>query len=204
MRLNKFFNRVNQNRLIFYAIGFLILITILGYLLADYSWDNVMDTLTATEIPSPSPAPTSNTASPKRSHPSEFSDYEFPDSIEPAKQYLFYLHGKIIEDQGIPALSPDFGEYEYEAILERLNGYGFVVISEQRPKNTDGVNYARKVAEQITALLDAGVPAKNITVIGASKGAGITIFVSHFLENEEINFVIMAICHHGDLSSRRS
>jgi hypothetical protein len=43
-------------------------------------------------------------------------------------------------------------------------------------------------------LLKAGVPAKNITVVGASKGAGIAIFVSHLLENEEINYVIMAIC----------
>jgi len=125
----------------------------------------------------------------------DLTAYAFPDSIDPAKQYLFYLHGKIIEDQGIPAISPDYGEYEYEAILEKLSGYGLIVISEQRPKNTDGVAYARKVTEQVKALLNAGVPAKNITVAGASKGAGITVYVSHFLENEEINFVIMAICH---------
>jgi hypothetical protein len=125
----------------------------------------------------------------------DLSDYAFPDSINSAKQYLFYLHGKIIEDQGIPAISPDYGEYEYGAILEKLNGYGFVVISEQRPKNTDSVKYAKKIAGQVTALLKAGVPAKNITVAGASKGAGIAIFVSHFLENEDMNFVIMAICH---------
>jgi len=36
---------------------------------------------------------------------------------------------------------------------------------------------------------------KNITVTGASKGAGIAIYVSHLLENKEINYVIMAICH---------
>jgi hypothetical protein len=108
---------------------------------------------------------------------------------------MFYLHGIIIEDQGIPAISPDYGEYEYGAILERLRGYGIVIISEQRPKDTDGEAYARKVADQVMTLLSAGVPAKNITVVGASKGAGIAIYVSHFLENEEINFVIMAICH---------
>ena len=49
----------------------------------------------------------------------------FPDTIDPQNQYMFYLHGKIIEDQGIPAISPDFGEYEYAAILEKLGGYGF-------------------------------------------------------------------------------
>jgi len=121
--------------------------------------------------------------------------YEFPESIDPAKLYMFYLHGKIIEDQGIPAISSVYGEYEYETILERLSGYGFVVISEQRPKDTEAIRYARKIVEQVLILLNAGVPAKNITIVGASKGAGIAIYASHFLENEEINFVIMAICH---------
>ena len=81
----------------------------------------------------------------------ELPDYAFPDSIDPARQYMFYLHGKIIKDQGIPAISPDYGEYEYAAILEKLSGYGFVVISEQRPKDTDSVEYASKITEQVTA-----------------------------------------------------
>lgn len=132
---------------------------------------------------------------PQVSPPLDVPDYAFPDSIDPEKSYMFYLHGKIIEDQGISAISPDYGEYEYEAILGRLSGYGFVLISEQRPKDTDGMEYARRIAEQVTVLLNAGVPAKNITVVGASKGAGIAVYVSHFLENEEMNFVIMAICH---------
>jgi hypothetical protein len=129
----------------------------------------------------------------------DISNYAFPNSIDPTKQYLFYLHGRIIEDQGIPAIDPIYGEYEYGAILKKLGGYGFVVISEQRPKNTDGKEYARKITEQVTALLDAGVPAKNVIVVGASKGAGIAIFVSHFLENEGVNFVIMAICTPGEV-----
>ena len=31
--------------------------------------------------------------------------YSFPANIDPDKQYLLYLHGKILEDQGIPAVS---------------------------------------------------------------------------------------------------
>jgi hypothetical protein len=124
----------------------------------------------------------------------DISNYAFPNPIDPAKQYLFYLHGKIIEDQGIPAIDPDYGEYEYEAISKRLGEYDLIVISEQRPKNTDSMEYAKKIAEQVTVLLKAGVPAKNITIVGASKGAGIAIFVSYLLENEEVNFVLMAIC----------
>jgi hypothetical protein len=126
--------------------------------------------------------------------PFDISQYGFPKSVDPTKQYLFYLHGKIIEEQGIPAISPDYGEYEYQAILERLSSYGFVVISEKRAINTDSMEYAKKISNQVKVLLDSGVPANNITVVGASKGAGITIFVSHLLQNDKVNYVIMAIC----------
>ena len=131
----------------------------------------------------------------------DLSDYAFPDAIDPGKQYMFYLHGKIIEDQGIPAVSPDFGPYEYEAILGELAGYGFEVISKQRSKNTNVVAYARKIIGQITDLLNAGVPAENIIVLGASKGAAIAIYVSHLLANDEVNYVIMAICHPDEVEA---
>ena len=144
-------------------------------------------------IPQASSIPPTSIA-PQMSPTFDMSKYSFPESVDSTKHYLFYLHGKIIEDQGIPAVSPDYGEYEYKAILEKLSSYGFFVISEQRVKNTDSMEYAKRITEQVTALLKAGVPAKNITIVGASKGAGITIFVSHLLENEEINYVIMAIC----------
>jgi hypothetical protein len=79
--------------------------------------------------------------------------------------------------------------------LRELSGAGFVVISEQRSKNVFGVAAARGIALQVKTLLDAGVPAAKITIACASKGAVITIFVSHFLENEELNYVLLAICH---------
>ena len=82
---------------------------------------------------------------------------------------MFYLHGKIIEDVGLPAISPDFGEYKYGAILKTLEGHGFAVISEQRPKDTDTDAYARKVIGQVNTLLKGNVPAENISVVGASR-----------------------------------
>jgi hypothetical protein len=129
------------------------------------------------------------------------SAYAFPRSIEPDSKYLFYLHGKIIEDQGIPAVSPEYGEYEYEAILQKFVDHGFTVISEQRPRNTDSMKYAERVAGQVKILLGSGVPAKNVTIVGASKGAGITIEISHLLENLETNFVIMAICNPDEVEA---
>lgn len=155
---------------------------------------NAMSTSETDSAPRASSIP-STSATPQPPPAFDISKYSFPESVDSTKHYLFYLHGKIIEDQGIPAVSLDYGEYEYKAILEKLSSYGFVVISEPRVKNTDSMEYAKKITEQVSALLKAGVPAKNITIVGASKGAGITIFVSHLLENEEINYVIMAICN---------
>jgi hypothetical protein len=148
----------------------------------------------ATFFPQPTrtPTPVINPLLP--SPTPDLSVYAFPASLDPARRYLLYLHGKIIEDQGLPAVSPDYGEYEYTAILEKLSENGFVVISEQRTKNTDAHEYAKRVTDQVTQLLEARVPAQNITVVGASKGGGITIEVSHLLENPATHFVILATC----------
>ena len=121
--------------------------------------------------------------------------YEFPNSIDPAKRYMFYLHGKILEDQGIPAVSPEFGEYRYEEILITLQSYGFEIISELRPKNADGWEYAQRTARQVTELLTAGVPPGSITVVGASKGAAIATVASDLVGNPNVNFVLLGACH---------
>jgi len=121
--------------------------------------------------------------------------YEFPNSIDPTKRYMFYLHGKIIEDQGIPAVSPEFGEYQYEEILLTLKSYGFEVISEQRPKNADGWEYAQRTARQVAKLLTAGVPPGSITVVGASKGSSIATVASSLVGNPAVNYVLLASCH---------
>jgi predicted small secreted protein len=148
---------------------------------------------TASVLPTYTPF---STATPDQLSPTPaLSGYAFPEQIDPSKRYLIYVHGKIIEDQGLPAISPDYGEYEYDAILKKLSSYGFVVISDQRPKDADVLVYAKKITQQAQKLLDAGVPAKNITVVGASKGGAIAIYVSHLLANPEVSYVIMAICH---------
>jgi hypothetical protein len=153
----------------------------------------------SSSIPQASSMPPTSTA-PQPSPTLDISKDAFSESVDSVKHYLLYLHGKIIEDQGIPAISPDHGEYEYKASLEKLSSYGFVVISEQRAKNTDSMEYAKRASEQITTLLDSGVPAKNITVIGASKGGGIAILISHMLENKDLNFVIMSICSPANIN----
>lgn len=144
-------------------------------------------TIIPTMTPTPKASPT-----PKEI---ELDGYEFPSLIDPTKRYIFYLHGKIIEDLGIPAVSPEFGEYRYEEILSTLQSYGFEVISEQRPKDADGWEYAQRTARQVSELLTAGVPPGSITVVGASKGATIAAVTSHLVGNPEVNYVLLGTCH---------
>jgi hypothetical protein len=147
----------------------------------------------STIVPSTLVPAASASAAPSSPTPG-LSGFTFPTNIEPTARYLFYLHGKIIEDQGLPAISPEYGEYRYEEILKTLQSYGLVVISEQRPRNADGVKCARRVAAQVADLLEHGVPPGSITVVGASKGAAIAIFVSGLVADPQVNYVLLGAC----------
>lgn len=117
------------------------------------------------------------------------------------QHYLFYLHGKIVEDQGANAVDTinGFGAYQYEDILDAFRKANFTVFSEVRQKNTDPSNYAHKIVNQIDSLMSEGVQPNNITVIGASKGAVISMFISSYLKNKNVNFVFIAGCNNDIL-----
>lgn len=119
--------------------------------------------------------------------------YDVPQKIDPKAHYLIYLHGRIVEEDRRPK-SPQFGFYEYDQILDAFRKRGFVVISEQRPKGTDIEKYAPKVVTEIENLLKAGVPPRNITVVGASQGSWIAMLASTQLKNRDLNFVFIAGC----------
>ena len=123
--------------------------------------------------------------------------YEVPSKADPKARYLFYLHGRIVE-QGRRPKSEEYGFYEYDQILETLSKHGFVVISEQRPKGIDIEKYAAKVAEQVRKLIKDGVPPSQITVAGASQGSLIAMLVSTYLQNRSLRFVLMAACTGND------
>ena len=125
--------------------------------------------------------------------PQVFSDV--PAEVDPNARYLLYLHGAIIETQGVRPTHPRFGVYEYEEILSTFAERGFVVISEARPSGTDGMVYAATVVDQVREILATGVPPDHVTVVGFSKGGGIAIAASSMLANDDVNFVFMAACN---------
>jgi len=118
-----------------------------------------------------------------------------PQPIDPKGDYLLYLHGRIIEEEGPRPTSPRFGVYEYRQILDTFAGRGFTVVSEVRPKGTDVAAYAKKVAGQVRALRATGVPPERIAVVGFSKGGGITLAAAAELTDQpRVRFVSLAGC----------
>ena len=110
------------------------------------------------------------------------------------ERYVFYLHGAIIQEKGINAVSEQYGKYEYTNILFALQKQGFNVISEARKKDTEVSDYAEKLAGQVGQLLDAGVPPERITVIGASLGAFMTLEAAKILANPGVKYALLGLC----------
>jgi pimeloyl-ACP methyl ester carboxylesterase len=123
-----------------------------------------------------------------------------PTTLDRSARYLFYLHGRIIEDKGPRPTDSRWGVYEYQQILEEIASDGVIVISEQRPPNTDMDRFAAHVVDQVDQLLRAGVPPEHVTVVGFSKGGSIAIRTSARLQNPRVNFVLLAACGDGDFS----
>jgi hypothetical protein len=113
---------------------------------------------------------------------------DVPSVIDSNAKYLFYMHGFAIEQGGPRARS-----YDYSGILKELAKRGFIVIGEERSRVRNDV-YAEKVSGQVRKLLSAGVPAKNITVAGHSKGGMITMLVMAMLANPDVAYVNFAGC----------
>jgi poly(3-hydroxybutyrate) depolymerase len=146
--------------------------------------------LLAHHRPSPPPTP-----SPGPVAQAQTSALGLPASVDTSALYLVYLHGRIVEEQGIEARSTEYGPYRYQAIVEALAARGFVVISEVRPRGTEVGNLAARVVRQVEALGARGVPPSHITVVGASKGGAIAARVSSLVGATGVNTVLMAVCN---------
>lgn len=117
-----------------------------------------------------------------------------------AQNYIFFLHNMWLELYGTDVPHAEYGKAQYHEILDKFRQQGLIVISELRPKGTNGNVYAVKVANQIDSLLKKGVPASHITVAGTSKGGFITMYTSGILKNKDINFVLIGCCGEQSVS----
>lgn len=119
---------------------------------------------------------------------------QFPLTIQADQKYVFYSHGLIVEGTNPRPVNSRWGTYEFPMIKASLADKSYHLIAYQRPKNTDPQAYAKKLASEVNQLIAKGVPAKNISLIGFSRGGAITILASHLLANNDITFIILAGC----------
>jgi hypothetical protein len=114
-------------------------------------------------------------------------DRDVPTLPAADQHYLLYMHGGYVEKRG------EDGNYQYSVILKELAKADINVIGEVRGSTKFG-QYARKIAAGVNTLLDAGVPAQNITVGGHSKGGFLSLIASTMIANPNIRFAIMSAC----------
>ena len=110
-----------------------------------------------------------------------------PNKPNLSAKYLFYMHGRYVEIHGSD------NDYKYTEILKTLAKKGLVVIGEERP-DTSFRSYSQKITQQVNDLISAGVPAKNITVAGHSKGGFLSMIISSRVVNTAIKYAILASC----------
>lgn len=118
-----------------------------------------------------------------------------PNEPDPSAKYMFYMHGRNVAGKSD-------AENSFRQVVKAIASRGFVVITELRVKGTikrknwpgDYEKYAKKVATEVNALLERGVPAGNIIVSGYSRGGLLTIITSAILGNPDLNYIIMAGC----------
>lgn len=115
-----------------------------------------------------------------------------PEPADASNRYVFYLHGSIVTGSDGRPVSKEFGPYEFRSILKRFADDGFVVISEIRTNDQNPDAYAKRVANWISRMKKEGVPSDHISVIGASFGGVIAANVSALLDDQNLNYVILA------------
>lgn len=121
-------------------------------------------------------------------------------NLETEKDYIFFIHNKFLEENPDGTLAKEYNvKVEYNEILKSFSKDGFIVISEKRKPNTNGIEYAEKVVHQIDSLIQKGVKPNHITVIGTSKGGYIAQFVSTFAKNPNLNFVFIGSFQDTDI-----
>lgn len=107
-----------------------------------------------------------------------------------SKYHIFYLHGRIIELQGINAISEDYGPYLYTDIIDSLSIENAIVYAQVRTEQTDFYDFCQQISHQVDSLINIGVNSQNISVIGASKGGVMAMYISH-LNMHPINYILL-------------
>ncbi len=106
------------------------------------------------------------------------------------KKHIFYLHARIVELHGIHAMSEQFGRYHYSDIIDSLEAFGAQVYHEVRNTETDFYLFCNKISHQVDSLIQIGTVPQDISIIGASKGGVMAMYISNINTNQ-INYILL-------------
>lgn len=73
------------------------------------------------------------------------------------RNYIFFLHSRFVEMEGLRGAHPDYGANEYQKKPDYYRQHGFEVVSELRQRGTDARDYAPKAIKQVNKLLGESV-----------------------------------------------
>lgn len=110
-------------------------------------------------------------------------------------RHIVYLHGRIVQEQGPEAISPEHGRYRFDDIVAALAREGAVVHAPLREPGAtlqQGADAAKAIVDE---LLATGTPAAHITLVGASQGAIIAALVSEQRREADLRYVLLAGCN---------
>lgn len=107
-----------------------------------------------------------------------------------SSKHVFYLHGRIIEVQGIHAVHKEFGPYLYEDIIDYLNNTGAIVHHEVRSVDTDFHAFSENISGRIDSLIHQGINPQDIIIVGASKGAVMAMNIANMNTNP-VHYILL-------------
>ena len=119
---------------------------------------------------------------------------EFPNTIKSNEKYVFYAHGFIVEGDNPTPVHPRWGKYDFPTVKQALSDSGYHLIAYHRAKGTVPKQAAKRVANDIAKLNQAGVPYSNIAIVGFSRGGAIAALTSGYVNQTDLKIIILAGC----------
>lgn len=119
---------------------------------------------------------------------------QFPETVSADDRYVFYSHGSVVEGENPTPVGPVWGRYDFPAIKQALKDPAYHLIAYHRPAKQRPYDFANRLANDVNRLIQHGVKAHNITLLGFSRGGALSILASHALAPVEINTIALAGC----------
>jgi hypothetical protein len=122
----------------------------------------------------------------------------------PRQRHLIYVHGRIVQmEQSARPHHAERGYYELDQILQTFRNGGFEVIGGIRPRDATVSGAADDLVSQVRRLMASGARAEEITVVGASMGASISLLASARLGDPDLSFALLGTCLSADVPAQR-